>query len=162
MDPLATADQFQDWLGESIVDDSVLLARADSILTASSSLVRSEAGRTWDGEDVPDDVTAVVLQSAERKWRNPLGETQKTVGDVSTSYSGGGGAIGLYLTDDEKTVVRRYRTTASNGLWTLRTSRNDPGAAGELGLLDPRDDTWYAEVTPDGQPIPWLDGSQLA
>lgn len=159
MDPLASTDQFADWLGVTLTGSD--LTRADAILVAASSLVRSEAGRTWEGETVPDDVAAVVLQAAERKYRNPGGETQKTVGDVSVSYSSGV-AVGLYLTDDEKIIVRRYRDAGSGGLWTLRTSRDDPGGVGDLGTLDPRDGTWYIETDPAGTMMPWLDDNQLA
>lgn len=157
MDPLASTDQFADWLGVTLTGSD--LTRADSILVAASSLVRSEAGRTWEDETVPDDVVAVVLQAAERKYRNPAGETQKTVGDVSVSY-GNSAAVGLYLTDDEKIVVRRYRETASGGLWTLRTTRTDPNGEGDLGTL--YDDTWYMDTNLSGTKLPWLDADQLA
>lgn len=88
--------------------------RASAILSAASTLVRSFSGRVWvdaageweDGvsELQKDQVKTVVLSVTERVYTNPLGATYQTVGPFARSVAAWA-ALGLALTDDEKTML---------------------------------------------------------
>jgi hypothetical protein len=104
-------------------------ARAQAALDDASALVRDEARRDWppdedDTPTVPDAVERVVLGAALRTYRNPDGEITKTVGPFTRTVSAD--ASGVYLTDAEKEIVRRYRPTGGTRLWTQRTTKYDP------------------------------------
>lgn len=116
---LATLADLEGWLGSPVGADA---ARAEAVLDAVSSLVRSEAGRTWEGEAVPDDVATVTLTAAARVFRNPDGYSAERVGSYSYQFSGG--ADGLSLTREERAIVARYRTTP-RGLWSQSVTRGD-------------------------------------
>jgi hypothetical protein len=149
LDPLVTVEDFAGWLGASFSDPEA--ERAGRVLVAVSSLVRSEAGLTWE-DGAPEEVQTVVLNIATRVWRNP---------DAATSYSLTTGpygksitfadprGVGLYLTAEEKAIVGRGRTV-TRGLWTLGTTRNDAAA-----------DTIYVPVEGSENPFPWYAAGDL-
>lgn len=145
LDPLAVVNDLEVWLGTSLCGADV--TRAEAILAAVSSLVRSTAGVDWaDTTTVPDDVRTVVVDVAARVYRNPDAATQlsRTTGPFTKTISfANPGAVGLYLTADEKAIVGRYRP-AARGLWTLRTDRDDP-----VG------DTAWIPVAGAVYPFPW-------
>lgn len=128
MEPLATLDQLEIRLG---LDPGTLAgtdqARAQAALVDASALVRGEAQRdfvTETGElDAPDAIVRVVLGAALRNYRNPEAETSHTVGpfrrDIKVSDTG------VYLTDAEIEIARRYRPRTHGGLWTLSTTRDE-------------------------------------
>lgn len=140
MAPLAEVTDLELWLGTPITD----AARADAVLAAVSSLVRSQAGRTWEGEVVPDEVAAIVVDVAGHIWRNPAAVRQSGTGPFSVSY-----AIvqGLSLTADQKATLRHYGAQA-RGLWTMSTTRNDAAA-----------DTEYVPVVGTDTEFPWYSGT---
>lgn len=171
--PLAVVADLDALLDVDVTDTD----RAEALLASASTLVRAHTGSAWvdangdliwtDTTDanlqlVGDALTGVAVAAAARSYRNPSGETQKSVGDVSVSY--GSNAAGVYLTDDEKRTlaeaVALYRGRSSPGLWTLSTTRAEIAGGTDLGVL--YDGTFYAEVTPTGQDLPWLDADQLA
>ncbi len=109
-------------------------------MAAVSSLVRSEAGRTWEGLAVPDDIVVVVLDMAARVYRNPANMAQESLGSWSGTYAPGALA-GLAFTAAERRILGRYRT--QRGLWTMGTTRNDGFG----------DDVFVPVV--DAPPFPW-------
>lgn len=121
--PLATVQDLSDWLDQPIDPAN---SRAVAVLSAASSLVRSYTQQDWVDEagalvEVPDDVVTVVLQVAERKWRNPTGAIQETTGPFSVRYSERSGD-GLFLTDTERRMLARYKRDA---LWSMSTTRGE-------------------------------------
>ena len=121
--PLATVQDLSDWLDQPIDPAN---SRAVAVLSAASSLVRSYTQQDWVDEagalvEVPDDVVTVVLQVAERKWRNPSGAIHETTGPFSVRYSERSGD-GLFLTDTERRMLARYKRDA---LWSMSTTRGE-------------------------------------
>jgi hypothetical protein len=146
---LAAPADLAAWMGQDIPAGD---ARAWAVLSAASALVRAEAGQTWvnntnDLTGVPDEVAAIVVQVAARVWANPTGAVQWTKGPFSERYSDDA-ALGLYLTDAEKSALSRYRSAAPSGLGVLSTTRGDDYA-----------DTVYVPTgpPPSGYPFPWYD-----
>lgn len=137
--PLATEDDLAIWLGSAVES-----GRAGAVLSAVSSLVRSEAGRTWEDDEPPDEVVAMVVDVAGHIYRNPAAIRQVSTGPFSESY-----AItqGLSLTDAQKAILRRYSARA-RGLWSLSTTRGDS-----------YDDTIYVPVVGTATPFPWYAAS---
>lgn len=136
------------------IGGQVDFARAQADLDEASALIRDDAGVTWLNEsgdatvDVPDIVRVIALRVARRGYLNPTAATQLTAGDVSTShYVRSESAI--YLTDDERTRIRRAAGTAtlSTGFVSVATERGD--LAGSVT-------TWVPTV--DGPPFPWYGG----
>ena len=138
MAALADTSALETWLGVSFSGSEE--TRAAAVLDAVSSLVRSEAGRTWEGETVPDDIATVVVQVAARVFNNPDGYTSERIDDYS--YQVAANQVGLYLTPGEARIVGRYRAQP-RGLWSLATTRDDSAA-----------DTAYVPVI-GGPPFPW-------
>jgi hypothetical protein len=141
-DPLASLSALEVWLGAPLCGPDV--ARAEAVLGAVSSLIRSVAGVTWETDPVPDDVHTVTLEVAARVYRNPSAAAQvsNTTGPFteSKSYST---TPGLYLTAAEKAIVGRYRPT-THGLWSMPTRRDDPVV-----------DTYWVPVSGSDNPFPW-------
>jgi hypothetical protein len=140
MDPLVTLEDLEGWLGQSL--NASEAARAEAVLRAVSSLVRSEAGRTWEDEDTPGDVSAVVLEMSAGIYRNPMGVRQTSVGDASVTYAV---VAGLEFTPSQRSILGRYRAN-QRGLWTMGTTRNDFEG-----------DTVFVPVV-DAPPFPWYAG----
>ena len=99
------------------------LARAQASLEDASALVRAEAGKPWldgDGSTVtaPAQVVTIVIKASLREFKNPDGFTSEQIGDYSYRTDNTGG---VYLTEDERRIVRDAAGTSGNGLWTVRT-----------------------------------------
>lgn len=107
------------WVGQSIEDAD---PRAGAVLSAATALVRGYAGQEWDDDTVPDDVVSIAVQVAARVWHNPQGIVAETIDDYSRRWGGDGESSGLFLTDFEKTILGRYRTSTS-GLWVQPTTQ---------------------------------------
>lgn len=87
---------------------TVDLARAEELLAQASNLVRDFGDDSWTSATVPGRASDIALQAAYRVYTNPDGAAQKSIGDLSVSYSRAGlqgGAV--YLTKDEKRALRR-------------------------------------------------------
>lgn len=152
--PLAEVQDLADWVGEDLSDDT---PRVEAWIRGASSLVRAAAKQTWtevNGDDevvltaVPDEIHTVVLQCVERKWRNPAGITQDTAGPLTERFSERA-AEGLFLTEAETAVCRRYAPTS--GVWTQPVTR-DP---------DDEDSTLTVPVEGDDDPFPWFVSGDL-
>lgn len=108
--------------------------KAEAILAAANTLVRSRTGRAWVDaagvqlEDVEDDdfeaVKTVIIQVAVRVWSNPLGVTQQATGPFSRSVAAWA-ALGLSLTEDEAAMLPSTIDGARPALWTLATTRSE-------------------------------------
>lgn len=105
------------------------LARAQAALDDASALAREEARRTWvtdTGEvDAPGAVIRVVLGAALRNYRNPEGAISETKGPFSRTLRAA--ETGVYLTEAEQAIIRRYRPS-NRALWTQPTTRDGEGA----------------------------------
>lgn len=129
---LPSVDDLATWLGVTITDED----RAEAIIAAAYTLVRSKTGRAWvdvDGEqleDVSDDdfdaVTTVIMQVAARVWLNPQGVTQQSTGPFSKSVAAWA-ALGLSLTESELDMLP-VASGSRPALWTLGTTREDPAS----------------------------------
>lgn len=130
MASIATLDDLEPWLTIDNED------RAEAILAAASTLVRSKTGQAWVDasgaqiEDVDDDdfeaVKTVVVQVALRVYQNPLGVTQQATGPFSRSVAAWA-ALGLSLTPDEVAMLPATIDGARPRLWTLGTTRYEDG-----------------------------------
>jgi hypothetical protein len=151
--PLALVSDLAAWVGREIPEND---PRAGAVLSASSALVRSYTGQTWVDEsealtEVPDVVSAVVVQVAGRVWVNPGGLVSATIDDGTRRW-GEAGSAGLYLTAHEKDVLGDYVEGGQSDLGTLSVSR------GRIGL-----DTIYVPTAPEpsGPPFPWYDAEDF-
>lgn len=155
--PLATVDALEEWLGLAEPLEGADATRAGAYLSVASMLVRSVTRRAWLTDDEPvalddlepaiteDDlaiVSSIVVQAAERKWRNPSGVVQETKGPFSSSY-GPAAASGIYLTDIEEAQLASFGSQpAKLKLGVLSTTRGD--------CLE----TNWVDVYPPGQALP--------
>lgn len=130
MASIATLTDLEPWL---TIDNE---ERAEAILAAASTLVRSRTGQAWvdvDGvqlEVVEDDdfeaVKTVVVQVALRVYQNPQGITQQATGPFSRSVAAWA-ALGLSLTEDEMAMLPVSPGSIRPALWTLATTRTEDG-----------------------------------
>ena len=108
------------------------LARAEEALADASALVRAEAGKDWVADDgvtitAPDVVVVVTRQAALRQYGNPEGHSGESIDGGTYSWQTTG-PTDVYLTDDEKTLVRRAAAGERGGFTgTVRT----PSAYGD-------------------------------
>lgn len=105
------------------------LARAQAALEDASALVRAEAGKTWLDEDglvtAPAQVVTIVIKASLREYKNPDGFTSEQMGDYSYRTDNAGG---VYLTEDERRIVRDAAGASAAGIWDVRvqSSYYDP------------------------------------
>lgn len=136
-------DALAAWVGQDIAPDD---SRAAAVLSAASNLVSAYAGKDWSTTEAPADVADIVIQVAARVYLSPANANvrQWTKGPFGEGYFDAA-QNGLYLTDEEKTTLNRYRSIAS-GLGTLSTTR---GEANEGTIYVP------TGPAPSGYPFPW-------
>lgn len=102
------------------------LARAQAALDDVSALVRAEAGKAWVNEagdtvTAPAQVATIVVKAALREFKNPDGFTSEQMGDYTyrTDQTGG-----VYLTEDERRIIRQAAGAGAYGAWSVRTPSN--------------------------------------
>ncbi len=83
-----------------------------TLLEDASALVEAELGELpegWVGKDaeVPAIAKAVCVQVAYRAWTNPDGIAREELGEVARTYRGTNQADALWLTENEKRLIRR-------------------------------------------------------
>jgi hypothetical protein len=123
---LADVEDLAARVGRELVEGTTEHARAVAAIADASALVCAETGQTWDTESapqVPSPVVVVVLQAAERKWRNPAGNTTRTAGPLGEGFTQQA-ASGVYLTEDERRILFRFSTRKS-GLVSVPVERAD-------------------------------------
>jgi hypothetical protein len=105
-----------------------------ALLDDAGALVEAELGELpegWTGKDadIPAIVKAVCVQVAYRAWSNPDGIAREELGEVSRAYRGGNDADALWLTENEKRLIRRAAGKPRITSVPLETSYSaDPGA----------------------------------
>lgn len=99
---------------ETLLDET----RAERALAKASALVRAEVGLTWSTDGVtldaglPDAAFEVTLSVAARRYNNPNGDEAETIGPFTFRSSGGGNeAVGVFLTDGERKMLRSIAGT---------------------------------------------------
>jgi hypothetical protein len=139
--PLASVETLEAWMGASVDP-----ARADAIISAASTLIRSHTGRMWVGADgvepgVSDlelaQVRDVCITITERVYRNPDGTTQQAAGPYSRTVAAWS-ALGLWLTDAEKS---RLPGAGVSGLASVRVVAPPQARATRA--------YWWAEEDPE-------------
>lgn len=146
---LATIDDFEEWSSSPVTN----LVRADAILAAASTLVRSSTGRAWvdaDGEwedgvtDLQkDQLRTVVVTVTERVYANSGGVTQEAVGPFSRTVAAWA-AFGLELTPAEHSML----PGGSSGIPGLTSIRVVAPATARGDLL--YDPTWWEDDEDEG------------
>jgi hypothetical protein len=142
--PLALVSDLAARAGEQILDDD---ARAGSVLSMASSLVRAYVGNDYADVAVPDAAVQVTVDVAYRVWSNPDGLVGDGIDDASRRWSESTASEGFYLTKANKIILDSLRTSRSNGgLWTLGVEKGDEYAG-----------TVYVPTAPEpaGYPFPW-------
>lgn len=126
---LVELSDFETWASRPVSNPT----RAEAIIAAASTLVRTHTGRVWvdaagEVEDGATDlqldaVRSVVMQVVDRVYFNPNGNTQQATGPFSSSvadwYS-----LGMALSDDQKAQLPTS-TNARPALWTQATTRSE-------------------------------------
>lgn len=96
--------------------------RVEALITDAQALVDDATGTTFT-TTIPDTVVMVVCEAARRAFDNPAGLQGETIGDYTwrTGYSGTSNSLlsGVYLTPQEKRMVRRAAGVLSAGSVTL-------------------------------------------
>jgi hypothetical protein len=141
--PLADTDQLEAWLGEPV--EPVELVRAEAVLAAASTLVRSHVGRAWVDDDgnldsPPDVAVTVAVQCAGRVWRNPDSAIHRTAGPFSERFAEQAGQ-GMWLSKTEKAMLDRLRAPSS-AVWTMSTTRGDLETGGPSSSYGVDDSSW--------------------
>ena len=121
--PLATLDELETWAGSSVDP-----ARAEAVLSAASTLIRSYTGRMWVDAAGDPEATASVLhlqavaevtvRIAHRVYINPTGISQQAAGPFSHSVAAWA-AAGMTLTDEDKGLLPNP-VGGVNGLSSVR------------------------------------------
>lgn len=108
------------------------LARANAALDDASALVRAEAGKPWITEEgiviAPPEVITIVIKASIREFKNPDGFSTEQLGDYSYRTENTGG---VYLTDEERRIIRNASGSGAHGVWSPRT----PSAYGDKVIL---------------------------
>lgn len=145
--PLAGVDELADWLGETITADTADHKRALLCLRMASTLVRTEAGRTWLKEDgsldsPPEVAVMVTVYCASRVFENREAQTRGGIDDLTESWKVE--EAGAYLTASERRQIAALRG-GTPGLTTIGTTRIDE-------VVPPSG--WVPTGTPDVE-FPW-------
>jgi phage gp36-like protein len=138
---LATLDQLKD---RATVDDDIV---AQAALDDASALIRAVARKSWvDTEgvltDVPDVIQTICLAAAIRRVNNPMGYASEQISQYSYRYAGSEAAGIVYLTDDEKRLIRDETRTGVTSI-----EMEVPGIKYQYGVFLP--------TIPDTGPI-WV------
>lgn len=121
--------------------------RAQLVLDDVSTLIRAEVETDWVDDagalsGVPDVVVTVCLAAARRAWTNPNGVLSETIGSYSYRLPDAAVAPGVFLTDEEKRLIRRAAGTVDAGVSSVELNA-------EAGS-----DWIYASVEGSDRPLP--------
>ena len=103
--------------------------RAQLLLDDVSALIRAEVETDWVDDndalvDVPDIVHTVCLSAAKRSWQNPSGYVSETIGAYSYRLADAAAGTGVYLTEEEKRLVRRAENITDVGAQSVQLNRD--------------------------------------
>lgn len=117
--PLVESATLASWLGVTFAPDSTEESRAGTVISVLSGFARSTAKQpNWTLENVPEDVSAVVLMVAVRNWANPDGKTSVTIEDITRRWESG-----TLFSETELATFKRYRPGSSGGLSSVQFDR---------------------------------------
>lgn len=119
--------------------------RAERCLHDASALVRAEGRPSWTEDTAPAEVLTVVLTAARRDFLNPAGFDSENLGEYGYRMS----AVGVYLTDEEKRIVKA--AAARGGGWSGTGSVRTPSAYG----VQAANGTLYVSDGNGGDLIAW-------
>lgn len=144
---LATLDQLAARV--TVTDED----RAQAALDDASVEIRSIAGVTFVTDDVLDftgyptwaeaALVKVCCAAAIRSLTNPEGAASETIGSYSHSYANA--SPDVFIKASERKLIRRAAGRTGLGTITTTTGYDDS-------------DTHYLDVSPPGEPMPWLQG----
>lgn len=149
--PLAAVGDLEARLGHTLTAGTVDRARAEAALADASSLIRAETGSNWLADDgvtltAPDPVVTITIHAALRGYRNPDGFASENLGEYGYRLD----AVGVYLTEEEKRVLGRFRK-GWTGTGSIRTRSAYATENGTFVYYAPTDN-------PDADPIPLTEG----
>jgi hypothetical protein len=147
MAELASVDDLQVLMQRTLSGGE--LDQAEMVIATVSAWARSISGKLWpDAASVPSDVMYVVLSASRRSLKNPDGVIAESMGPFSKTYDK---PPANFFTPAELSILKRYRTKGSNGLFTIGFTRGEVGNERYLGHLfwNRRDDG-----DPLGDPMP--------
>ena len=103
--------------------------RAQLLLDDVSALIRAEVETTWVDDDgdldsVPDVIVTVCCAAAERAWRLPFGIVSESIGAYSYRLADGAAGNGVFLTEEEKRLIRRAAGTVDSGVSTVELNKD--------------------------------------
>jgi len=143
MADLATVADFTNRYEQELTTEE--LGRVAYLLTDASALVADVAdlATAWTAATLPASVLPVICAVVRRALDNPSGLQGETIGDYTWRGNKSGETSNLYLTADEKRIVRRAAGRLAIGTVILE---------GDLPLT-PTDPRWYQTVSEDGYVI---------
>lgn len=115
--PLADHMQVTAWLGMAAPEEgSEDALRAATVVSVISDIVRGEAKRPdWTLNDVPANVSAIVLMVAASAFVNPDGKTSVTTEEVTRRWE-----RGELFSSSQLSAIRACRPNNSGGLSTIQ------------------------------------------
>lgn len=126
--------------------------RAQAVLDDVSTLINAEAEGAWDSDTPPDVVVTICLAASRRAWVNPDGKVSETIGGYSYRVPDAT-ATGVFLTDDEKRMIRKAAGVAEAGVATVTLNPDFTGT--DYIYLDVEG----SERGLPGYPTSWVDGT---
>lgn len=133
---LATTDDFELRHGPLAEDEE---KQVEALLTDASALIETELGELpegWGKSDpgIPAIVTAICVQVVYRAWSNPDGIASEMLGEASRTYRGNNPADALWLTENEKRLIRK--AAAKPRVTSIPVETPYSGDPDELSPLD--------------------------
>jgi hypothetical protein len=134
---VATIEDFENRHGQLAESE---VPQVTTLLADASALILNELAEQpegWFGEErvVPAVAVAVCVQIAYRAWTNPDGIASEMLGEASRTYRGDNQADALWITENEKKLIRRAAGKARVTSIAVETPYGeDPGS--EISPLD--------------------------
>jgi|SRR5699024_1309271 len=119
---LAQVDELANWIGEPITEERDT-KRAELCLRIASALVRTETGKTWDKDNIPEAAVMVTLYCASRVYENREAENSTGIDDWRASREVM--EAGAYLTASERRMLWALDKPRFGGLGTVATTRGE-------------------------------------
>lgn len=132
MAALAEPTDLGTYLGITLEDDDARAILVLSLASADVLRLAGAGGQDWGVGNVPDDVLAVVLADASRRWENPAGANETRTGPFSKGWD-----VAAWITADERETVTAYNSGSVNGLSSIRVEA--PWGASGSKSVDPYD-----------------------
>jgi hypothetical protein len=140
MAPLATLEDFQARHGLLAEEDN---GQVEALLVDASAFIRGEAGTgdaDWAADDaagdveVPPVIRAVCVQVAYRAWANPDSIAREQIGDMSRTYRGNDQSDAMWLTANERRMIRKAANGTTIRSVPIETPFSGPAVGAEYDL----------------------------